>query len=74
MTDAGTLSPPREPGFPSDGSYGFLGWHYRIQRDHKGEPMTLRDGSLLVAAWPADHPQPVPVRLLYVPPEWLTDG
>jgi hypothetical protein len=69
MTDTGIITPP----LISSGQ-GFAGWHYRIKRDHKGEPMTLRDGSLLVVAWPADHPQPVPARLLYVPPEWLTDG
>jgi hypothetical protein len=74
MTDTGTLNPPFLSKYSPDGGQGFAGWHYRIQRDHEGEPMTLQDGSLLVVAWPADHPQPVPARLLYVPPEWLTDG
>lgn len=43
------------------------GWHYRVQRDHRGHPFVLSDGSLLVLAWPETELRPTGARLLYVP-------
>jgi hypothetical protein len=62
----------RIEGVIGEWSGDYAGWNYRVQLQRSGVPWTIEGGGVLCLVWPEERPgQPVPAKLVYLPPAWL---